>query len=614
MTKNTTENSKTNKAAVKKPALKSSKVKSKTESQKSTKNTTSKSAPAKKKGGFSSRQKKRLPAGKIKIIPLGGLSEIGKNLTVIEYEEDIILIDCGMGFPDEDMLGVDLVIPDISYLEKNADKVRAIFLTHGHEDHIGGIPYFLKKINVPIYGTRLTLGILENKLVEHGLDNKTKTVCVSAGDSVHCGAFDVEFIHSNHSIADAVCLSITTPLGKIIHTGDFKIDVSPVEGSIMDIARLGTLGNEGVLLLMCDSTNAEHPGNTPSERTVGASLDAIFEKNKKKRIIISTFSSNVHRVQQIINASVHAGRKVAITGRSMINVVTAATTLGYMNAPRGVLIDINDIGRYKPEQLTLITTGSQGETMSGLYRMTFDDHDKVALGKDDLIVISASAIPGNEKSIGKLINELIRRGVTVLHDAVADVHVSGHACQEEIKMMLALTKPKYYMPVHGEYRHLQANRDLGLYMGIKEENIFISDIGRVLEIDRDGARLEGTVPSGNILVDGSGVGDVGSVVLRDRRHLGEDGVIIMSCAVDPQTDELCAGPEIFTRGFVYARESEELMDQMRELSASVVMKFIENGRAYDLSQMKNKVKDELARFIYSKTKRRPMIMTIILRI
>ncbi len=561
----------------------------------------------------SKRSKKRFPAGKLKIIPLGGLSEIGKNLTVIEYENDIILVDCGMGFPDDDMLGIDLVIPDITYLEKNADRVRAIFLTHGHEDHIGGIPYFLKKINVPIYGTRLTLGILENKLIEHGLDKKAKVICVNAGSTVHCGCFDVEFIHSNHSIADAVCLAISTPFGKIVHTGDFKIDVSPVEGSMIDIARLGQIGNEGVLLLMSDSTNAEHPGNTPSERTVGASLDEIFERNKTKRIIISTFSSNVHRVQQIINASVRLNRKVAITGRSMINAVGAAIRLGYMNVPDGVLININDISRYKPDQLTLITTGSQGESMSALYRITFDDHDKVELGKNDLIVISASAIPGNEKSIGKLINELIRRGVTVLHDAVAEVHVSGHACQEEIKMMMALTRPKYFMPVHGEYRHLQANRELGLYMGIPDSNIFISDIGKVLEIDRDGARLNGTVPSGRILVDGSGVGDVGNVVLRDRRHLGEDGVIIMTCTINSTTSEIVAGPEIFTRGFVYARESEALMEEMSEISLNVLQKFIDNNRCNDFSQMKNKLKEELGRFIYAQTKRRPMVMPIILR-
>ena len=559
----------------------------------------------------SKKSRAKLPGGKLKIIPLGGFSEIGKNLTVLEYENDIIIVDCGMGFPDDDMLGIDLVICDTTYLEQNAEKIRGIFLTHGHEDHIGGIPYFLKKVNVPIYGTRLTLGILENKLVEHGLEHSAKLICTPAGTKIKAGVFEVEFIHSNHSIADAVCLGIKTPFGEIIHTGDFKIDVSPVEGLMMDMERLAHLGNEGVLMLMCDSTNAEHPGHTPSERTVGASLCDIFSHYSKKRLIISTFSSNVHRVQQIIDASVKAKRKVAITGRSMVNVIGAAVRLGYMNVPNGTLINIDDIGRYKPELLTIITTGSQGEPMSALYRIAFDDHDKVAIGADDIVVISASAIPGNEKLVGKIINELIHRGVTVLHDNVAEVHVSGHACQEEIKMMIALTRPKYYMPVHGEYRHLEANKKLGIYMGIPEKNIFISDIGKVLEISKDGAKFTGTVPAGRVLVDGSGVGDVGSVVLKDRKHLGEDGVIIASLCVDTALCKIAAGPEIFTRGFVYAREAEELMENTRMLTEATIKAFLEGSRANDISQMKTKLKDEIGKYIYSETKRRPMILPLI---
>ena len=439
--------------------------------------------------------------GKLRIISLGGLNEIGKNMTVLEYGDDIIIVDCGLGFPDEDMPGIDLVIPDISYLEANKEKIRGLVLTHGHEDHIGAIPYVLREINPPIYGTKLTLGIIKNKLTEHVLPWEPKLNCVSAGQTVRLGDFAVEFIHVNHSIADACCLAITTPLGVVVHSGDFKLDVTPIDGEMMNITRLGEIGRKGVLLLMCESTNAERPGFTPSERKVGKSLEYIFTSNPEKRIVIATFSSNVHRVQQIINVSAAHGRKVAITGRSMLNIVRAAVELGYMTVPSGVLVDINEIRRYKPEELTLVTTGSQGEPMSALYRMAFGDHAQVTLGRNDLVVLSASAIPGNEKLVGRIINELSKNGVSVLHDAVVEVHVSGHACQEELKLMQALTRPRYFMPVHGEYRHLAASRELALDMGIEDRNVFISDIGKVLEIDSNGARFAGTVPSGKILVD-----------------------------------------------------------------------------------------------------------------
>ncbi len=439
---------------------------------------------------------------KLKIIPLGGLNEIGKNITVIEYENDIIIVDCGLGFPDEEMPGVDLVIPDVSYLEANADKIRGMVLTHGHEDHVGAIPYILRQIDMPIYGTKLTLGIIKNKLEEHSLATKPKFVCVKSGDVVKLGQMSVEFIHVNHSIADACCLAITTPLGVVVHSGDFKLDVTPIDGEVMNITRLGEIGKNGTLLLMCESTNAERPGHTPSEKKVGKSLENIFSTNKDKRIVIATFSSNVHRVQQIIDVSAKHGRKVAVTGRSMLNIVGAAVELGYMKVPKGVLIDINETKRFRPEEITLVTTGSQGEPMSALYRMAFADHSQITLGPKDIVVLSSSAIPGNEKLVGRIINELTKNGVSVLHDAVVEVHVSGHACQEELKLLQALVRPKYFMPVHGEYRHLAANRELAIDMGMSESDIFISDIGKVLEIDGKGARFAGTVPAGKVLVDG----------------------------------------------------------------------------------------------------------------
>ena len=550
--------------------------------------------------------------GKLRVIPLGGLNEIGKNLTVLEYADDIIIVDCGMGFPDEDMPGVDIVIPDISYLEANRDKIRGIVLTHGHEDHIGAIPYVLRQINPPIYATKLTLGIIKNKLEEHSLPCEPTLNCVKAGQTVRLGSFAVEFIHVNHSIADACCLAITTPLGVVLHTGDFKLDVTPIDGEMMNITRLGEIGRKGVLLLMCESTNAERPGFTPSEKKVGKSLEYIFTSNPDKRIVIATFSSNVHRVQQIIDVSAKHGRKVAITGRSMLNIVGAAVELGYMNVPEGVLIDVGAIKRYKPEEITLVTTGSQGEPMSALYRMAFGDHAQVSLGRSDLVVLSSSAIPGNEKLVGRIINELSKNGVSVLHDAVVEVHVSGHACQEEIKLMQALTKPKYFMPIHGEYRHLAANREIALDMGIEDRNIFISDIGKVLEIDAKGARFSGTVQSGKVLVDGYGVGDVGNIVLRDRKHLSQDGLIVVVASVDAEAGLLLSGPDIVSRGFVYVRESEELMDEVRAVATAAIDKCLNKSGRIDRINLKNSIRDDLSKFLYAKTKRKPMVLPVII--
>ena len=554
------------------------------------------------------------PNAKVRIIPLGGLHEIGKNMTAIECGEDIIVIDCGLAFPDEEMPGVDLVIPDVTYLEANASKVRGIVLTHGHEDHIGAIPYVLRNINPPIYGTRLTVGIVRNKLQEFNLGVNPKLIEVKAGDVIRLGGMSVEFIHVNHSIADACALAIKTPLGTIVHSGDFKLDLTPIDGEIMDITRLGELGKEGVLLLMCESTNAERPGSTPSERKVGASLEYIFNTHKKQRIVIATFSSNVHRVQQIIDAAARHGRKVAVTGRSMLNIVSAATELGYMNVPKGVLIDISEIRKYNPEQLTIVTTGSQGEPMSALYRMAFGEHREVQLTMNDVVIISSSAIPGNEKLVGRIINELCKCGVKVIHDASADVHVSGHACQEEIKLMQALTRPKYFMPVHGEYKHLAANRELALSMGMPSQNIFISDIGNVLEIDKNGAKISGTVTAGRVLVDGYGVGDVGNIVLRDRLLLSQDGLIVVVATVSTDGGYILSGPDIVTRGFIYVRESEDLMEEMRGVVLSTIDGCLRANNKLDWYHVKGRVKDDLAKHIYSVTKRKPMIIPMIMNV
>ena len=548
---------------------------------------------------------------KLRIISLGGLAEIGKNMTVFEYGDDMVVIDAGMGFPDDEMLGVDLVIPDISYLVKNADKIRGILITHGHEDHIGAIPYVLSQINVPIYGTRLSLGIIEGKLDENPPPFEPELYTVEAGDVINLGVFKAEFVHVNHSIADASAISLKTPMGTIFHTGDFKLDVSPIDGKMMDIARIGEIGKAGVTMLLCESTNAERGGFTPSERAVGSSLERIFNQYEGHRLIIATFSSNIHRVQQIINASAAHGRKVAVLGRSMVNVIGAAAELGYMDLGEGVLIDIADIKRYRPEELTLITTGSQGEPMSALYRIAFEGHDKVKIAPNDVVVLSSSAIPGNEKLIGKIINALVKNGVKVVHDSAEEVHVSGHACREELKLMMALTKPKYFMPVHGEYRHLYANKEIAEFMGIPSENIFISDVGRVIEIDRKGARFNGEVTAGNVLVDGSGVGDIGSVVLRDRKHLSEDGLVVVVATADLHDRYIISGPDIVSRGFVYVKESEELMARAKKVAETTLEKAIAKG-GRDFAAIKNAVRDDLTKFFFKETKRKPMILTIIM--
>ena len=551
--------------------------------------------------------------GKLRIIPLGGLAEVGKNMTAIEYGDDIVVIDAGMGFPDDEMPGIDLVIPDISYLVKNADKIRGILITHGHEDHIGAIPYVLQQINVPVYGTRLSLGIIEGKLDENPPEYDPELYTVEAGDVINLGVFKAEFIHVNHSIADACAISLKTPVGTVFHTGDFKLDVSPIDGKMMDLTRIGEIGRSGVEILLCESTNAERAGYTPSERTVGSSLERIFAQYEDRRLIIATFSSNVHRVQQIINASHKHGRKVAVIGRSMVNVIGAAAELGYMDLPDGVLIDISDIKRYKPEEVTLITTGSQGEPMSALYRIAFEEHDRVKINPRDVVVLSASAIPGNEKLVGKIINALVKNGVKVVNDSVDAVHVSGHACREELKLLMALLKPKYLMPIHGEYRHLYANKEIGEFMGIPASNIFISEIGKVLEIDRKGARFNGTVPGGKVLVDGSGVGDIGSVVLRDRKHLSEDGLVVVVATVDIDGRFIMSGPDIVSRGFVYVKESEELMKRAKKLCEESLEKAI-SKKFTDYAQIKGAIRDDLAKFIYKETKRKPMILPVIMNI
>ena len=558
------------------------------------------------------REKRKADTGrKLRVMSLGGLQEIGKNMTVLEYGDDIIVIDCGMGFPDEDMPGIDLVIPDVTYLVQNAHKVRGILITHGHEDHIGAVPYILGQINVPVYGTRLSLGIIEGKLDENPPPNEPELYTVEAGDVISLGVFKAEFIHVNHSIADACAIAIRTPVGIVYHSGDFKIDVSPIDDKMIDLTRIGELGKEGVTLLMCETTNAERAGFTPSERTVGSSLERIFAQYEDKRLIIATFSSNIHRVQQIINTSYRHGRKVAVLGRSMVNVIGAAAELGYMDLPDGVLIDVSEIRKYKPCEITLITTGSQGEPMSALYRIAFFEHDRVKLSPSDVVVLSSSAIPGNEKLIGKIINALIRAGVKVVNDSVEDVHVSGHACSDEIKLIISLLRPKYFMPIHGEYRHLYAGKDIAEFMGIPSENIFISEVGKVLELDKKSAAFAGEVPSGKVLVDGAGVGDIGSVVLRDRKHLAEDGLVVVVATVEDRF--IVSGPDIVSRGFVYVKESEELMRRVREVASAAINKVLDK-RTFDFAHMKGVIRDDLAKFIFKETKRKPMILPIIMEI
>lgn len=549
---------------------------------------------------------------KLKVIPLGGLLEIGKNITVFEYGDDIIVVDCGIAFPEDEMLGIDLVIPDVTYLTKNRDKVKGIFLTHGHEDHIGALPYVLKDINVPVYGTKLTLGLLQYKLEEHGMLSSVDLNTVTHGETIDLGTFKVELIRSTHSIADAVALAIHTPVGVVLHTSDFKIDFTPIEGEPMDFARLAQLGKKGVLLMMCDSTNVEREGYTMSERTVGETFEEIF-MNANSRILVATFASNVHRVQQIINASVKFGRKVAICGRSMVNVVKVAMDLGYLTVPEGVMIDIDLIDKYPREKLVIITTGSQGEPMSALSRMAASDHKKVEITAGDMVIISATPIPGNEKFVSRVINELFKKGAEVIYEALADIHVSGHACQEELKLVHSLVKPKFFMPVHGEYRHLKQHANLAQTLGMASENIFVMDIGRVLELSSDSAKINGSVPAGKILVDGLGVGDVGSIVLRDRKHLSQDGLIVAVITIDNDTGALLAGPDVISRGFVYMRESEDLMDQVKDVIKQALQKSVDKKKN-DWASKKSLIREELRDYLYEKTKRKPMILPIIVEV
>ena len=558
-------------------------------------------------------RKNKTNTEKVRVIMLGGLAEIGKNLAVIEYKDEMIVVDCGIGFPDDDMPGIDLVIPDFTYLKENADKLKGVFITHGHEDHLGAVPFLLKQIDVPVFGTKLSIGIIKNKLQEQQLDYEPELVPVEAGDTVKVGCFSVEFIRVNHSIADACCLAIRTPAGTILHSGDFKLDTTPIDGEIMDINRISQIGYEGVLLFMCESTNVEHPGYTPSERTVGEALDTIFRHNADKRLIISTFSSNVHRVQQIINTSVRYKRKVAITGRSMINIVSAAEELGYMTFPEDTLIDISEIKKYNPEQLTIIATGAQGEPMSALYRMVFGEHDKVQLGQKDLVIISAHTIPGNERLVDKIINELYRTGISVYRDPLTDVHVSGHACREEIKLMHALVRPRFFMPIHGEYKHLYVHKQLAEEMGMPSDRIFVSEIGRILELSEGSAAFVGSVPAGRTLIDGSGVGDVGSIVLRDRKHLALDGLIVIAAAVSEDERAVVSGPDIFTRGFVYVKESEDLMTDLKTVAYDSLEKTLAAG-ARDAAQLKARLREDLAKAIYQRTKRRPMVLPVIMNV
>ena len=549
---------------------------------------------------------------KLKIIPLGGLGEIGKNITVFEYGEDIFVVDCGLAFPEDDMLGIDLVIPDVSYLIKNKEKVKGIVLTHGHEDHIGALPYILKEINVPVYGTMLTLGLLEQKLVEHGILSEVDLRVVRHSEIVQLGCFKVEFIRSTHSIADSVALAVHTPIGVVVHTGDFKIDYTPIEGEPIDLARLAELGKRGVLLLMSDSTNVEREGYTMSEKTVGDTFDEIF-MDSKSRILVATFASNVHRVQQVINAAVKFDRKIAICGRSMVNVVNVAMNLGYMNVPEGAIIDIDQVNKYPAQRLVIITTGSQGEPMSALSRMAAGEHKKVEIVPGDKVVISATPIPGNEKFVSKVINELFKKGAEVIYEALADIHVSGHACQEELKLIQNLIKPKFFFPVHGEYRHLKQHANLAKELGMSMENIFIMDIGKVLELTDDSARINGSVTSGRVLVDGLGVGDVGNIVLRDRKHLSQDGLIVVVITIEGDSGSVVAGPDIISRGFVYVRESEDLMDQIREVSRVALQKCDEKKKS-DWATKKSIIRDALRDYLYEKTKRRPMILPIIMEV
>ena len=581
------------------------------------------SAPAKRtagRRGYHSYGKIKPAPGKskaepkpIKISFLGGLNEVGKNMTLFEYGEDMFLVDCGLAFPDQDMLGVDLVLPDFTYVERNADRIRGIVITHGHEDHIGGLPYLLKVLNVPVYGTNLTIGLIQGKLREHGLLNSATLNVIKPGDVITLGGFTVEAIHVNHSIPDALGLAIRCEGGTVVHTGDFKIDTTPIDGGMMDLGRLAEIGQEGVLCLMSDSTNAERPGFTESERKVGESFETLFRKAGNNRIIVATFSSNIHRVQQIMNVAESLGRKVALVGRSLENVVNISAELGYLNIPEGIVIDINMINRYPADKLVIITTGSQGEPMSALTRMAFSDHRKVEIHPNDYVIISATPIPGNEKTVSRVVNELMKRGADVVYERMYDVHVSGHACQEELKMIMGIVKPKYFIPVHGELKHLRKHAGLALNVGIPKENILIADNGRVAEISKKALKCTSTVPAGRVFVDGYGVGDVGSVVLRDRKHLAQDGLVIVAVCIDRENGEIISGPDVVTRGFVYVKESEELINAAREVAVRAIEAQTDGGY-FDWNSIKASLRDEISHLMYERTKRSPMILPVIMEV
>ena len=556
------------------------------------------------------KEKENKSGSKLKIIPLGGLEQIGMNITAFEYEDSIVVVDCGLAFPADDMLGIDLVIPDVTYLEENLDKVKGFVITHGHEDHIGALPYVLRRVNFPIYATKLTMGIIENKLKEHSMEKTTKRKVVKFGQSINLGQFRIEFIKTNHSIVDAAALAIYSPAGVVVHTGDFKVDYTPVFGDAIDLQHFAEIGKKGVLALMCDSTNAERPGFAPSEKTVGKTFDTLFADHKHTRIFVATFASNVDRVQQIIDTAYKFGRKVVVEGRSMVNIIETAASLGYLNIPDKTLIDVDQLKNYPYEQQVIITTGSQGESMAALSRMASDMHKKITIGAGDTVIFSSNPIPGNEKAVTRVINELFRKGADVIFQ---DTHVSGHACREEIKLLYALVKPKYAIPVHGEYKHLRAQAKIAEELGIEKENIFILSSGDVLELSEENAAVTGKVPVGSILVDGLGVGDVGNVVLRDRQHLAEDGILIVVMALDEVGGVIVSGPDIVSRGFVYVKESDELMEEARLLVYNTMEELVDRGIT-DWGKLKAATKDVLSEYVWKKTKRRPMILPIIMEV
>ncbi len=546
----------------------------------------------------------------VKIAFLGGLNEVGKNMTLYECGGDMILVDCGLAFPEPDMLGVDLVIPDFTYVEENADKIKGIFITHGHEDHIGGLAYLLKRVNIPVYGTRLTIGLIENKLSEHKILDIAKLNVIKPKDKIKLGCFEVEAIHVNHSIPDALALAISTPAGLILQTGDFKIDTTPIDGDVIDLARIAKLGEKGVLCLLSDSTNAQRPGFTASEKTVGESFERLFQKADGKRLIVATFASNIHRVQQIIDVAKSVGRKVALSGRSLENVVETASKLGYLNVPEGILVSIDMVSRYPDDKLVIITTGSQGEPMSALYRMAFSEHRRVEIGSGDYVIISATPIPGNEKTVGKVVDELLKRGAEVVYEKMYDVHVSGHACQEELKLIMSLAKPKFFIPVHGEQKHLRKHAQLAESMGIASGNIFIADNGRQVELTKRKMTALENVPAGKVFVDGYGVGDVGNAVIRERKRLAEDGLIIISAVIEKETGLLISGPDIVSRGFVYVRDSEQLIAEAKLVAQIAIDECVYEGRI-DWGTIRNRIRDDISHLLYERTKRSPMVLPIV---